>query len=86
MLELSNAARECVLAPLEKSVQIATIRRSQDGPVAGVDVELASELDIELASEPDIELHGELHDASRISSSMASSMTRAGYRAPWRAP
>jgi hypothetical protein len=53
MLELSSAARESLLAPLEKSVQDAMLRRGQNGPGTNPDDMPDGEPESEPEGEPD---------------------------------
>jgi hypothetical protein len=55
MFELSDAARESILAPLEKSIHDAVLRRNQGVPVAQPDIEPEPEPDIDIGDN-DIDL------------------------------
>lgn len=53
ILELPDAARESLLAPLEKSIQDAMLRRNQGGPIAETETETDIDIDSDTEAQPD---------------------------------
>jgi hypothetical protein len=52
MLELSDATREALLAPLHKSIQDAMLRRSQGSPITDAEPEFEPDVEPEATPEP----------------------------------